>query len=168
MKQLFVIFAVVLSVIVVGCSDKSSLSGPGNNSELTRILDKPAPGWGQSGGFKIDQLVYVTDSEALYHVHGVVDYQYTETAGFYTFRTSTQLMVTNAQEMGEEYLIVEDRNHEGQVGQNEEAPITDVYALNDSGALILSLAYDIANGVKLTDISLNGKVPPVLKRRSTL
>jgi len=152
MKTILALFTIFITIVTVGCSDQTSVTGPVSDAPvLEKIAD---PGQGGEKEFTIDRLVYVPETGSLYHLNGTIGFSYVIDVDSYSFLTSTVVALNDVNPEKVGYTVADKLEHVGSLIKGEATRVCETYLLDANTGLKLKVEYVLGSTAVLEDFSL--------------
>ncbi|MBI5214923.1 MAG: hypothetical protein HY960_04165 [Ignavibacteriae bacterium] len=153
MKYFFFFFALLFSLLLIGCTEQTSISEvESGNSDLTyKAVSKELP-----ENINSHILVNTTSKNpstgALYYINGKISYSYVRSSGKYELKTTLALTIREILlKRVTVFSLQKVTLNEGENDDNKQVFLTNEYELkkDESGTLSICLDYHLENYVTL-------------------
>ncbi len=141
----------LVTVLIVGCADHSSVNSP---ESMMAGVSKTSANTVENGRLKVDQQVIATGSGLEYAVEGTIDYRYEtkETGSLFSYKGIANVRIVRINNPDEVFSFSQPIAQSGVVASGAQPDAITVNGM-DNGRL--ELQFSVSNGFSLVDVTLS-------------
>jgi hypothetical protein len=164
MKYLSFGVLALVSFMITGCTDQSSLNGPVTSGQMS--LPMATFQSGQHGVIDLNEKLASSQSGEVFFVVGTIEYAFgfKKEEGTFGYKGVASIAVTPASRPDETYKIHEEFSQTGEIGSE---PRPEVFSVKGLESGVLAIQFSVVDGFSLTGITVSDGVGEVGPLHST-